>query len=618
MSDHNFSKVNEVEGNQGLPPPPFQPPAMPAYDVNNYPMPPNNAYSPNMPVYVQNQPNMNQQQIMPPQQMAGQNNYYGTPPPYPVDPNMPSSIQPTAQTIPPSGPGCDENADIYIDPDPPKTYSNYQPYSNGNYRRMAVDQWHRVPFVDSSYSKLWKNEEQYSPEKFHKNMRKKKNKCNSIVMLILFLLNAAGSIAFFCYLVSIDDDKIDLNPDGGVFGISFKEIGMTVLLGLVIGIVITGVHYAMLTAGIHYYMSWLILVVCAALVGSSFFFWQFGGNIGPIIFCIVFLLTLLIGYAYMKKVKGYTRKVISYCMKQIRKKFHSLFGFCFIHLFITFVLCLGYTFMIYLVQKHQVSNFSYIYIVFSFYWVTRTISYMEYMTDAGLCANWYFLHQTEYFPKRYIWKPYKRALRNLGVAARSAIFMPVMNFLRQFAILDLLYDPYCLLSLAVLVVQVMFHIVLFILELMLGYLIRHALVYVAIFNIPLINGSDRFKEVECSRITLILTNGCLFNRQIGINFVGFVIAAGLFGYGIAYAMLTDKEILRILMAAFATMFTYSAFLVMNTPILAFTDAFIVCFGESPNTLKVFDDHMYRKVVKFYDKILKMNTEKYKVKDGPKP
>jgi hypothetical protein len=226
----------------------------------------------------------------------------------------------------------------------------------------------------------------------------------------------------------------------------------------------------------------------------------------------------------------------------------------------------------------------YLYIVFTFFWISITFGYVVYLTLAGLGASWYFLTGTEYESKHPVWDSFKRAFTtSFGSAAVAGFIIAVIELLRAIAKPKGKKDEGCgdvLRCLALCILAC--------LESCVRWICRYALIYCAVFGVPFSEGCRRWAELSVKKFADVVVTGCVISRVIGMNLLLFTLGGALVAFGIGYLSydrggtdLTNS----ILMAVGTGMITLAIFSLLQQPIRAISDTILVCFVEEPDRLQ---------------------------------
>jgi hypothetical protein len=246
------------------------------------------------------------------------------------------------------------------------------------------------------------------------------------------------------------------------------------------------------------------------------------------------------------------------------------------------------------VRGGELAPLLYVYLMFSYYWILYTINYVVYMTGAGLAARDYFLKNTDFMPQSPVWDSFKlAATKSLGSAAFAALLLAVIRTLR--AVLawqpNRQDDERGGVETVMLVQRCLALCVLAMLERIVHFMSRYALIYCSVFGVPYAEGCRRWAELSCTKFIDVLIKGDIIGMSIVMNMLVFLIGTGLVAYFAGGLLFVQKEIVGFLVGvAVLTGFVLS--LVFLQPVTVMTDTLFVCFAEDPERLKATDPELF--------------------------
>jgi hypothetical protein len=260
--------------------------------------------------------------------------------------------------------------------------------------------------------------------------------------------------------------------------------------------------------------------------------------------------------------------------------------------FATLVISAAFGVEVFLVAALEWSPAVYLYLLFSYLWITMTLGYVVYMTAAGLGASWYFLNDTNCLPAHPVWDSFKRAVTtSFGSAALIAFIIAVIKTLRYLVEIRPSRERE---HRGIELLRVCALCILDVLEVIFGYVSRYALIYCATFGVPFREGCRRWAELSVNRFADLLMSGSVIGMALLYNFVVFVVGTGLLGLGIGglvgYGLATCIGTILVMVAIFA---------VLVQPITAVSDTLLVCFGEAPERLRSSAAQLYDYLVEHY-------------------
>ena len=477
-------------------------------------------------------------------------------------------------------------------------YASYDPY-NIQYHQMSVNQWSQVPNDQSAYSQYWAAPDAFEPQTVSKNMHQKA-KCNDVFWVIFFLANFAATIAL-CAFCGIKFKDLPATSESGTSEIA--TIPTSTLLkmgGIALGVAILAnvLHYCYATFASLIYIKWgmfigtvlSILFVIVPMLQGVYGFVAF--PIFTIVFSVIF-------YCVSRKYFELSAAVLKKTT-QIICKYPSIIVLMVLETVIQVVLSGGFIFMAYCIQCLQWSPWIYIYVLFSYFWITITVGYVVYMTCCGLGATWYFLNDTEYFPKHPVWESFKRAsTTSLGSAAIAGFLLAIIQTLKALAQSGN-GNSNGKGAAALAILKCIAMCILACLESCIKWINRYALIYCAIYGVPFTEGCRRWTELSCKKFCNVLVSGCVINNCLTYNFLLFTVGAAILGYGLGCWLVKDEtNVCEIITCVVTAALTLAIFAVLEEPIRSISDTLLVCFCEAPQHLESSASDLYRTLADYY-------------------
>ncbi|KAK8870613.1 hypothetical protein M9Y10_008500 [Tritrichomonas musculus] len=496
--------------------------------------------------------------------------------------------------------------------------------NNIQYRPMTVDDWSQVPNSQSYYSQYWDNSSSFEPSQFSNNMRAEKTYYDSKYSL-LFFVNIFVTITLIVYLslhfkvetlqdfldennfntslttVHADNSKQDIQT------VYLKSLRVPLTLSFIIAFGINLIHfiYAHLLSQFYIKFGMLAGLIFSGLYCVATFL---TGGFGSILLSGLMLVLSSFWYCLVQSRIPFSSAIFKTTTKLVLEN-PSIVLLCLIHTIISFAINVGYIFICVCTAAMHFSPFWYVYCVFSYTWITLTITYVIYMTGAGLAASWYFLNGTPNYPKHPIWESFKRSsTTSFGSACLAALIVAVIEALRAFVKLvrqqnrnrnnnDRNNDNAARLILEI--VSCLALCILSILESFAQWISHYALIYCSIFGVPYYEGCRRWAELEYTRFINVLIDGCVIRDALNYNMILFVIFSGLISHPISLMFFKSGSTPNILFVTLSVIFTLVGLTLMNDPISTMSDTLLVCFAESPATLKENNNDLYNILCRAY-------------------
>lgn len=330
------------------------------------------------------------------------------------------------------------------------------------------------------------------------------------------------------------------------------------------------------------------------------------GNYWFILYPVINVLFSICIYCCCRKYIKLSAEILRVTCK-ILCRYPSYFFLVFLESIWESVICVAFTLAFYFVSAANITYFIYIYLVFSYFWITITFGYVTYMIGAGLGSSWYFLNNTEYFPSSPVWESFKRSMTtSFGSASLAGFLLAVVNTLRAIIQSGDTSSDNSTTAMVLCVLKCIALCILNVLEACISFINRYALIYCATFGVPFKEGCRRWCELSCHKFVDVIMSGNCISLSLVYNGLVFVVGAGLLGYGLGYLLYkdTDKvETAELIICIFAVCFTLSIFAIFLQPVSTVSDTLLVCFAEEPNQMKTADNSLYEKLKEFYSEAL---------------
>ncbi|OHT02962.1 XYPPX repeat family protein [Tritrichomonas foetus] len=505
----------------------------------------------------------------------------------------------------------------------PPTYNyDYDPY-NIQYRSMQIDNWNQIPPDPSPYSQMWANPQAFEPQSFSTNTKVQK-KYNDLCWLIFFWINFIATIAligylFFRFSEYLDDQKSQVNnysnnndDDDENNKLIYKALG----IGIAIGVGVNIIHYCYATfAPVIYikmgmFIGVIVSILCVVVPVIQGYYYA-------LIFPLITTVLTFCMYCCMRRYIKLSAAVMAVTTKIICR-YPTVLLLVILQSVLEVVISVFFSLSFFIVEITDFSRYVYIYLILSFFWITITFGYVTYMTGSGLAASWYFLNNTEYFPKHPVWESFKRAsTTSFGSASLAGFLLAVIKTLEFIIQSDNSNNDgdNSAIKLIVCLLKCIALCILKILEACFTFINRYALIYCAVFGVPFKEGCRRWAELSCHRFCNVLLSGCCIGNALSYNGLIFTLGSGAIGFGIGCAVFGGEKSQNfeqtLFTLVFAVVFTFAIFAVYSQPIITVSDTILVCFSEAPEKLKTSANELYENLKEYYhenvdEKIRQMN------------
>lgn len=465
--------------------------------------------------------------------------------------------------------------------------------SNTEFAQTRIDHWSQIPNDESEYSLLWNDSNCFEPESFGENSHKI-HKWNNLGWGIAFLINLLVTLIITFILIG-KYKKMEYKPyEKYQTRTAWKCFGIAVAVGLLVNII--HIIYALFFPEPYIRIG---IVIC---VFYSIVFVAIPSLVHHSYVCLLFPLLTIVASIFFCILGQMNAKFSAAIFKQsivLVLRYFQIMFFWLIMSIISSLFNLGFSFIVYLIQANNWSNYFYIYVVFSFAWIAQTISYVSFMVASGLAASWYFLDRTPYFPRHPILQSAKRALTySFGSAALAGLIMAVIQVLEVIV----RTPPATNNQIVNAIIQILKCIAQCILSIMKGCFTRinqFALCYVSIYGVPFGEGVRRWFELRTKRFIRVLIVGMTIERTMQYTMLVFVLGASLLSHGISFWVFGKDSEGRIFLPTFTAMVTYAIFYIIQGPLIAIADTLIVCFSEAPQLMKTSAYELYECLLERY-------------------
>lgn len=478
---------------------------------------------------------------------------------------------------------------------------------------MQVNQWYSIPNDATEHYEYWNGAQAFEPQKFSGNT-KKETKWNDKGWAIAFYIQLAVSLILTIFLLIKATSKGKSSNARGLLAESSTATANQIVMysvgtGIGIGVVINILHfvYAIFGAKIYIHLGlWLPFIICLIICVLIAYFIKLWAIL--VVPALVGLITVIC-YCCLRKYIPFSAAVFRKTMKLILK-YPSLIFFTFLQMVVSIILNIIFSIMIYCTSYLGYTAFLYIWAVFSFFWTNLTYYYVTYMTGAGLAASYYFLNDTEYFPKNPVLQSYKRAMTtSFGSASVAGFLLAVIKTLRW--LVDSISTNNIIIFFIILIIQC----ILCILEWVFSFLNHYGLIYCATFGVKYSEGCRRWLELSSKRFANVICSGCIINISVTYNWFVFSISSGILGALIGYYVIgskynsDDQYSFMVFCAIFTCLFACFIFNVLGAPIEVISDTLLVCFAEHPERMKTTANDLYQELVDLYGSELAHKIEK---------
>ena len=477
---------------------------------------------------------------------------------------------------------------------------NYDP-NNINYSNMTVQMWNDIPSDPSPYSHYWENQDQFGPQQFSRNQQSPKS-WNDLPFLVLFWINFAITVILAIISICKASDKIktkfhlETNSDD-LFDtqITKGKFILYVVIALGISIAVNAGHFCFATFAPYVYVK-LGLFIGLAIVVVTTLIMSFFTTFWCMLVVLLFFIIAIIAYCIMKDYITMSASILKQSCALIRRN-PSVLLLCLFQSVLEVIINIVFGAFIFSVEFIGWSAWTYVYIVFSYYWTTVTFGYVVYMTGAGFAASWYFLNGTGFMPSSPVWSSYKRAMTtSFGSAACAGFLIAIIEALKHIVESDNNNNGNDNGCTAMCVLKCIAMCILNCLEAFVSWMSHYGLIYCAIYGVPYSEGCRRWAEISCKKFANVLISGCVISNVVSYNLFTFGVVACFIGYCVG---LIFGKAAAIICCVFTCIFTFSIFILLEQPLYTISDTLLICFSEAPEKLHTSANELYQTLCNLY-------------------
>ena len=434
-----------------------------------------------------------------------------------------------------------------------------------------------VDFGETSpeFAYLWDDPAAFKEETFYKNFTASR-KWTDIQWTIIFWINFIITVVLF---ILADPSSTD-NFQGDASNLSMTTVATVGLVSIAIAFVIVFLTSCAIwfcpRAYVRYAAIANIIITAATLIPaawiSSPYFLIFGGLI---------LLYVVVTAVFKCKKIAFSACVMN-ASALILREYPTIFVFNLIMFVVQSAINYVFSTGALLAWADGYSYGLYVYIVFSYYFITGTLSYVTYNICAGVAASWYFLHGSEYEIPHPILYSTKNAIGpNFGPCSLAGILesvSKVFEFLEEQG----KASPCCC---CMACFKCCCNCMLCMFKCIVGAITKYSLIYCAMFGVPAKEGVKRWAKTKKIKMVKQVVNSTI----ITTTFDFYKLCASVVGTSvaslIAQALYDNGSPEMIFMSTMGAFFALSGMSLISQPIIVLSDTLFIGFGEAPQRLE---------------------------------
>lgn len=426
---------------------------------------------------------------------------------------------------------------------------------------------------DPKYDELWGSPRSFTEEKFANHFVVKR-KWVQIVFSIIFYINLIISVVLFCFT----DPAARKDP----FKYKGKEIPREHLyliglysVGTSVGVIVILLLMLFLMPGFFIIgtFGFAVLVWACVLVLMIL-----GGNIwSQILFSVMVVFSPAL---FLLKVCR--RIAFSTCVLKsailVARKYPSTFFFTFIMIILQTAVNYMYNVGVTAAFYHGVSPWVYVYVIWSYFFITASLRNFSYCVVAGVASCWYFLNGSEWMPPAPLLASMRHMLGpTFGPVCLGGLIQSFCDTINNLNDTPASSPIYCIVKCMCMCLKCIVIIVC-------GIVNRFALIYCAMFGVDTKNAVKRWSKQKSRK----MVNQCILKTIIESTFGTYsYISSSLCGAVASYFAYkkwgkgsTEFNFATVT----ATFFGKQAVTLLAAPIMTMSDALFVGFGEAPQRL----------------------------------
>ena len=468
-------------------------------------------------------------------------------------------------------------------------------------------------FKDKS-EKIWDNKSNFLEENFYSIFISSK-KIQNFGWTIFFLINLILTFILFLIADPLNSNSYSINNKS----ITYSNFLFISIISILISFIFCFFSLLFLWFNPGTYIRFAMQFIIVTSIGlilfltilTLIFFFIFG--------FIFFIIAFIILYKMYKKI-DFSASLLQ-TSAFILYKFPSLFFFNLFMLLIQLGLSFLFSSGIILSYYLNIHYTIYIYLIFSYFCIIQTLSYVTYSTCAGVASSWYFLNESPFEIKFPFWLSFWRSIGpNFGPCALAGFLEGISSAFRWFekygntatcglqgciSCICLCMCKCCITSLNFLTRAIN----------------RYSLIYSTMFGVPISDAIERWSELSTNKIIDQVVNSSLINTTFtfysfcisGISTaLAAIIGTKKFGYN------SDEYHFMLYLTPFIA---FTGFNLISKPLTVLSDTIFVGFAEYPIRLQTGANLIYQlfdqESKKLFDEEMKKSNEEENVDEKKK-
>lgn len=447
-----------------------------------------------------------------------------------------------------------------------------------DYEKVDLDEIEDEDRPSPEYDKLWKDQASFEVENFASNYGLKR-KWTDVVWTVIFWINFIISVVLFFLSKPWESSsfetkkgtlsKHDMVVIGAVsIGISFSFCFLTYMFVMIAPrIYVLGVFGLCVVAIFGF-------GIPIAIVASPYFLIVCGVSF---IICFFTVLCMCGKLQFSADVMKSSALII--------RRIPSTLLFNFLIYVVQAVVSYLFSCGAVLVYTLGISYWLYVYIVLSYFWITRTIEFVSYTTIAGVASTWYFLNDTEHMPKMPLLSSLYNALGpSFGPSALAGFLEGIssgFNWIKKKGEVLSFASGGCCFSCLKCCCGCFASAV----KCIVGAIDRYSLIYCAMFGTPAKEGVKRWKLVAKKKIVKQVLNSCIVSLTFKVYAYSSMAVGASLGGLLAKLLFVKNSPPFIFLSTIAGTCAFEGMQLISRVIEVMSDTLFVGFAEAPLRLE---------------------------------
>ena len=228
---------------------------------------------------------------------------------------------------------------------------------------------------------------------------------------------------------------------------------------------------------------------------------------------------------------------------------------------------------------HNISPYVYIYVIYAYYYISKTISNFAYTVVSGVACCWYFLNETEFLPKNPFWVSFIHMIGpTFGPISLAGALQALADTIDNFCDSSSANPLFCCIKCCCMCFKCLISFIL-------KKICRFALIYCGMFGVEAKEAVKRWAKQKSKK----MVKQCVVSTIIQATFNTYSWIAGTLGGAlcsyVAYKKYGEGSSEYVFATTMGALFAKSIIIMWSEPIMTMSDSLFVGFGEAPQRLE---------------------------------